>query len=374
MAQDDRILLDQWAKLGDGGAFRTLVSRYSGVVYAACRRILGNPSDAEDIAQECFEALAAAGTKPGAYVGAWLHRVATYHAIGHVRSEVRRKKRESQYSSARPPQGTIEWKDIYEYVDEAVNDLPDKLRLPLIAHYLEGQSKESVGLSLGTSRQLADYRIEQGLKRVRRALQRKGVYVGVALMAGLMEANAAEAAPAAFVAKLGKITLAGPGTSAPVAALAAMKAASCMTVGGAALKIVVGACVAGVVIALGLLFGWKEIRRPYHTQDITAKSTFSMQETVPVEKRVSSTAGKGEKGGEQMPKAEAPAPVVQTLEPGTVIYGIVLDENRRPVPGATVRLDNQEQVERFALDEKQGDVGFFTSTASYARGVGCMSA
>jgi len=364
MAQDDRILLDQWSKLGDGGAFRTLVSRYSGVVYAACRRILGNPSDAEDIAQECFEALAAAGTKPGAYVGAWLHRVATYHAIGHVRGEVRRKKRESQYSSERPTRTTLEWKDIYEYVDEAVDELPDKLRLPLIAHYLEGQSKESVGMSLGISRPLADYRIQKGLKRVREALQRKGVYVGAGLLAGLMEANAAEAAPAEFVAKLGKIALAGPGTSAPVAALGAMKAASCVTVGGAALKIVIGTCVAALLVALGVFFGWKEIRRPYRTQDITAKSTFSVQESVPVEKRIPSTAGKTERRSEQTTPTEAAAPAVLTLEPGAVFYGVVLDENRRPVPGATVRLDNQDQVERFALDEKQDRVGFFASTAS----------
>jgi len=226
MAQDDRILLEQWSKRGDGEAFRALASRYSGVVYAACRRILGNRPDAEDVAQECFEALATAGTKPGAYVGAWLHRVATYHAIGHMRSEARRKQRELQYATARPQEANVEWKDVYEYVDQAIDDLPDKLRLPLIAHYLEGQSKESVGQSLGISRQLADYRIQQGLQRVRSSLRRKGIYAGAALLAGLMEANAAEAVPATFAAKLGKIALAGPGTSTPMAAYAARKLSS----------------------------------------------------------------------------------------------------------------------------------------------------
>ena len=70
MAHDDRVLLEQWSKQGDGEAFGALVSRYGGMVYGACRRILGNPTDAEDIAQECFEALATVGTKPGSYVGA----------------------------------------------------------------------------------------------------------------------------------------------------------------------------------------------------------------------------------------------------------------------------------------------------------------
>ena len=284
MAQDDRILLEQWSRRGDGEAFRELACRYSGVVYSVCLRILGNRPDAEDIAQECFEALARAGTKPGAYVGAWLHRVATYHAIGRVRSEARRKQRELQYATARPREARIEWKDIYEYIDEAVDNLPDKLRFPLIAHYLEGQSKESVGQSLGISRQLADYRIQQGLRQIRSSLQRKGVYAGAVLLAGLFEANAAEAAPAALAAKLGKIALAGPGTSAPLAAYAAIKAASCLAAGGAAGKIVGGVCVVTLLVALGLFFGWREFKRPYPTQNITEKSTFTEQDTVPLEK------------------------------------------------------------------------------------------
>jgi RNA polymerase sigma factor (sigma-70 family) len=363
MAQDDRILLEQWSKQGDGEAFRTLVTRYSGVVYAACRRILGNQPGAEDIAQECFEALAAAGGKPGANVGAWLHRVATYHAISHVRSEVRRKKRESQYAASQTTENVIEWKDIYQYVDEAVNKLPDKLRLPVIAHYLQGQSKESIALSLGISRQLASYRMDQGIKHIRHALQRNKIYLSVGALAALVEAHAVEAAPAEFLAKLGKIALVGPGATAPVAALAAVKAASGVSVGGTILKVSGGMAAAAVIVALGLFLGWKEIWRPYPTQNITAKSTFTVEENVPVEQRLETSPTKeGEDPASTNTAAEVHA--VQTLEPGTVVYGVVLDESLRPVPKATVTLDNQEQVETALYAKKTGFAGPTTAVAS----------
>jgi DNA-directed RNA polymerase specialized sigma24 family protein len=43
---------------GAAEAFQTIVSRHAGMVYATCRRILRNATDAEDMAQECFETLA----------------------------------------------------------------------------------------------------------------------------------------------------------------------------------------------------------------------------------------------------------------------------------------------------------------------------
>lgn len=354
MAHDDRILLELWSKQGDGEAFRTLVSRYGGMVYGACRRILGNPSDAEDAAQECFEALATAGTKPGSYVGAWLHRVATYHALNRIRGEARRKQREMLFHTARPAECEMEWKDIYACVDEAIDELPEKFRRPLIAHYLEGQSKKEVGEALGVSWQLASYRIERGLESVRLSLQRKGISLGTALLASLMGANAAEAVPAVLAARLGKIALAGPGVTANVAAAAAVRAASSLAVGASAVKVAGG--LAGIVLAVAavLFFGWNEVMRPYPTQDITASSTFSESESSPVEKRlVPVPSGEGEGEGEAPVPSESGA--VQRLEPGTLIYGTVLDEYGRPVPNATVTLDNQEATqEQQFLSESRG--------------------
>ena len=52
------LLLDRYARTGDAEAFTELVRRYRSMVYSTCLRVLGNPSDAEDVTRECFLSLA----------------------------------------------------------------------------------------------------------------------------------------------------------------------------------------------------------------------------------------------------------------------------------------------------------------------------
>ncbi|MEK7794858.1 MAG: sigma factor, partial [Candidatus Hydrogenedentota bacterium] len=58
MGSSDALLLERWVLERDAGAFREIVLRHGGMVYGTCRRILGNPADAEEIAQDCFLRLA----------------------------------------------------------------------------------------------------------------------------------------------------------------------------------------------------------------------------------------------------------------------------------------------------------------------------
>ena len=50
---EDRVLVQQ-AQQGDKGAFAQIVERYQTPVYNLAYRMLGNPNDAEDAAQETF--------------------------------------------------------------------------------------------------------------------------------------------------------------------------------------------------------------------------------------------------------------------------------------------------------------------------------
>ena len=65
------------------------MTRYSGSVYAACLRILANPSEAEDVAQECFVRLAERRADIRTSLAGWLHRVATRRAVDAYRSAER---------------------------------------------------------------------------------------------------------------------------------------------------------------------------------------------------------------------------------------------------------------------------------------------
>jgi len=49
----DGRLLERWVQLRDAEAFNEIVSRYAGMVFGTCRRILANTEDAEDVTQEC---------------------------------------------------------------------------------------------------------------------------------------------------------------------------------------------------------------------------------------------------------------------------------------------------------------------------------
>jgi DNA-directed RNA polymerase specialized sigma24 family protein len=62
MNSSDRTLIEKWTTRRDADAFAEIVSRYSGMVYATCLRILRNGSEAEEVAQECFLKLATGGT------------------------------------------------------------------------------------------------------------------------------------------------------------------------------------------------------------------------------------------------------------------------------------------------------------------------
>ena len=79
---DERQVVDA-VLAGDAGAFRQLVERESRAVIATCTRILGDRSEAEDVAQEAFVIAyrSLATWRADGPFGAWLSRIAVRLAI-----------------------------------------------------------------------------------------------------------------------------------------------------------------------------------------------------------------------------------------------------------------------------------------------------
>ena len=209
---NDQTMLEQWIADRDAEAFRALVHAHSGMVFGACHRVLGDASEAEDVAQECFATLAQVRKYPKGYLGPWLHRVATNLSLKRVRSDMRRRKREREFATEYAEGREAQWDDLFEFVDKAIDELPDKLRAPLVAHFLEGQSQTEIARTLHTPRQTITNRIHSGLERIRRSLKRNGIGVTSVALGGMLGANAAEAAPVTLVASLGKLALAATGS------------------------------------------------------------------------------------------------------------------------------------------------------------------
>src|SRR5262245_19679297 len=101
-ALTDRELLERFADGRDERSFAAIVRRHGPMVLGACRRVLGNPHDAEDVAQAVFLVLAKKAGRGGwrDCVGAWLHEVARRLSVEARSRDLARRRREE--SAARP--------------------------------------------------------------------------------------------------------------------------------------------------------------------------------------------------------------------------------------------------------------------------------
>ena len=210
MNGSDRAFLERWITRRDADAFRSIVLCYSSMVYGTCRRLLQNPTDAEDATQECFEVLAQTRRLPNKEsLGPWLHGVATRQSLQRLRSDTRRRIRETRYARENDSRVQGDWDDVYQYVDEAIAELPEKLRAPVIAYYLVGKSQTEIARACGITQQAVSYRISKGVEQVGSLLKKRGVIVATAILSTLLSANLASAMspPASLAASLGKLGL-----------------------------------------------------------------------------------------------------------------------------------------------------------------------
>lgn len=247
MTTQETTLLLRWQRDQDAEAFATLVSRYSGLVYGTCRRMLGNPHDAQDAAQQCFMRLAHADASSISYLGGWLHRVAANLCRDHVKTEVRRRRHERAYAETAPDAVESPWDDLQQHIDEAIEALPEGSRYAIQAHFLEGRTHEDIARELNITRSGVTHRIERGIKQVREALRERGVLVGVPGLMVSMQQHLVEEAPAAVKLALGRLAVAGP--SATINGLGA-KASSALSLTTMAAGIVGIALVAVAAFAL----------------------------------------------------------------------------------------------------------------------------
>lgn len=210
MTENDLLLLRRFADTGDAEAFSELVGLYQHFVYAACLRVLGNADDAEDVAQECFLRLTRQAGAVRSSVAGWLHRKATTMSIDEKRRQTARKRREEVHVQMDSSNGQDPiWQEAAPHVDQALNELPDELRLVLVEHFLRRRKQVELAKELGISKATMSRRVNEGIGELRKKLEKAGVIVSAAVLASLLWQNAASAAPATLTATLGKIALAG---------------------------------------------------------------------------------------------------------------------------------------------------------------------
>jgi RNA polymerase sigma factor (sigma-70 family) len=192
---DGRELLAQFASTGRQEPFEEIVRRYGAMVFNLCYEITGNRHDAEDAVQAAFLSLAVqtrSGT-PVQAIGPWLQQVARRMSLDINRSRRRRKNREAihgetweaRMNDARTdgsggagthgnPASAAGWEEMRGVLQQELNELPPKYRMPLILHYYGGLSREDMARELNCKPSTLGVRLHRGARCCRSAWRSAG--------------------------------------------------------------------------------------------------------------------------------------------------------------------------------------------------------
>jgi RNA polymerase sigma factor (sigma-70 family) len=209
-------LLREYARTNDAAAFEQLSRRYRDMVFAVARRITRDHHDAEDVAQACFLELAKRAASVKTSLPAYLHTAATRRAINCIRDDSRRRHHEQEAATKRPKEAPDtdpaerSWDEIAVEIDEAIEELPETLRVPVVLYYLRGLSEPEIARELEMAEATVGRRLRVGVRQLRATLA-KGSF---AVSAGIITVGLKTTrfpAPPSLRSSIGRMALAGLG-------------------------------------------------------------------------------------------------------------------------------------------------------------------
>ncbi|HUS74112.1 MAG TPA: sigma-70 family RNA polymerase sigma factor [Sedimentisphaerales bacterium] len=135
-------------RAGDRIAYELLVKRHYKHVFLICLGILGNVHDAEDIAQDALlKSYVRIGTlRDDSQFGPWLARIAKNLCVNFIR----RKKYTKTVAAERAVHANQSATD-HDNLQQAIEQLPQEIRAPLVMYFFDGQSVKKVAKRLDMS-------------------------------------------------------------------------------------------------------------------------------------------------------------------------------------------------------------------------------
>jgi RNA polymerase sigma factor (sigma-70 family) len=242
--KDDAALLRCYVVGRSEPAFAELVQRHVGLVYSvALRRVGGDAHLAEDVAQKVFCDLARkASTLTGrATLSGWLYVSTHVASAAVVRSEQRRKRRETEAHTMQTmlssSESEADWTRLRPVIDDAIIVLRDEEREAIALRFFEKRSFAEVGAALRVTEEAARKRVDRALDKLRAALTRRGITSTTAALGLALTTIGAGPAPAELGAKVATQAFASasvPAGGSVVAAVlnASLPAAAVLVLGG----------------------------------------------------------------------------------------------------------------------------------------------
>jgi RNA polymerase sigma factor (sigma-70 family) len=178
----DGVLLQRFTTQREQAAFTALVQRHRRLVFGICQRVLGDLQAAEDVYQATFMLLARKANLLDRHspLAGWLYTVAYRLALRlrAVKARQRRCERQALAGADRACQTAVtnlEQQELRHAVNEELQRLPEKYRVPLVMCYFDGRTHAEAAREMGLPRGSMAKRIGEGLERLRQRLVGRGL-------------------------------------------------------------------------------------------------------------------------------------------------------------------------------------------------------
>nr|MBF0682910.1 RNA polymerase sigma factor RpoE [Pseudomonas sp.] len=160
----DAVLVER-VQRGDKRAFELLVIKYQRKIMRLLSRLIHDPAEAEDVAQDAFikayRAIPQFRGESAFYT--WLYRIAVNTAKNHLVARRRRPSGSAQFenddgetfdetdnlSDINTPEAAFASREIADTVNQAIDALPEELRTAIVLREIEGLSYEEIAQSMG---------------------------------------------------------------------------------------------------------------------------------------------------------------------------------------------------------------------------------
>jgi RNA polymerase sigma-70 factor (ECF subfamily) len=177
----EELALVERCRQGDLAAFELIYRTHAGRLYSVACRMLGNPTDAEDLLQDIF---LAAHRKLESFrgesaLGTWLYRLATNLCLDHLRSRAAKTGQVTSplddepsladSSSHRLAERTVARMDL----ERAVAQLPEGCRAAFVLHDVQGLEHREVAEVLGIAEGTSKSQVHKARMRLRAILGRE---------------------------------------------------------------------------------------------------------------------------------------------------------------------------------------------------------